>query len=90
VTDIYQRAIDVWGEQNAYIVLAEECSEVATEALHVVRGRGDLTKLAEELADATIMINQAKRLLPPGRFDAAMNRKLERLEARVADAEVAQ
>jgi hypothetical protein len=84
VNDIYQRAIDVWGVRNAWIVLAEECSEVATEALHLARNRGDLGRLAEEIADALIMIEQAKRQLPPGRLDAAMNRKLARLEDRVS------
>lgn len=43
--------------QEQFLQTMEECAELSVECSHIVRGRGDDDKLAEELADVVVMIN---------------------------------
>lgn len=54
---LYKRALEKWGYEPQILMLAEEASELATAALHHIRGEG-LDKVAEEIADTLIMIEQ--------------------------------
>lgn len=42
--------------QEQFLQTMEECAELSVECSHVVRGRGDMAKLAEEAADVLVMI----------------------------------
>lgn len=58
--DIYKKAIGTFGESAQLIVALEECSELQKEITKLLRGKGNLEHLAEELADTEIMIEQIK------------------------------
>ena len=63
---LLERAVETWGIDAQMLMLAEECSELATAALHFTRtGRREssLVDLAEEIADVNIMIAQILQVL---------------------------
>ena len=57
---VYTNALIAYGEEKQCIVAIEELSECAKEICKVLRGKGDAVHLAEEIADATIMLEQIK------------------------------
>lgn len=56
----YTNARNRYGELNQMIVAMEEMSEVQKELCKVMRGDGNMDHLAEEIADATIMLEQMR------------------------------
>lgn len=56
----YTNALVAHGEEIQCIVAIEELSECAKEICKVLRGKGDREHLAEEIADATIMLEQIR------------------------------
>lgn len=56
----YTNALVTFGEKNQCIVAVEELSEVQKEICKVLRGKDNLDHLAEEIADATIMLEQIR------------------------------
>lgn len=60
--DIYNRALKLFGAHMQMIVALEECSELQKELTKTIRGNGDLSNLAEEIADVEIMLDQMKLL----------------------------
>ena len=58
--EVYTDALAVYGEEKQCVVAIEELSECAKEICKALRGRGDLDHLAEEIADATIMLEQVR------------------------------
>lgn len=78
--NIYQEALTTLGTQNQLRKVAEEASELATAALHVLDGRDAKDELAEEAADMGIMLAQL-RLLIGDEIDKQKTRKLKRLRA---------
>lgn len=63
--NIYEAALAKWGENAQLKQLAEECSELAVEALHRAKGRQNHNKLLEELIDCELMIEQMKLVYDP-------------------------
>lgn len=57
---VYTNALIAFGEEKQCIVAIEELSECAKELCKVLRGNGDREHLAEEIADATIMLEQMR------------------------------
>lgn len=57
---VYTNALIAYGEEAQCIVAIEELSECAKEICKVLRGKGDPQHLAEEIADATIMLEQLR------------------------------
>lgn len=57
---VYTNALIAFGEEKQCIVAIEELSECAKEICKVIRGKGDREHLAEEIADATIMLEQMR------------------------------
>lgn len=55
---VYTNALITYGESKQCIVALEELSECAKEICKAMRGKGDREHLAEEIADATIMLEQ--------------------------------
>lgn len=57
---VYEQALETYGKANQSIVAIEELSECAKEVCKVLRGEGNLDHLAEEIADATIVLEQLR------------------------------
>lgn len=77
---IYQQALDKFGEDEQMEMVVEECAELTVAIKHFKRGRVGREKLAEELADNAIMLEQMKIVVGPKLFNAAINAKLDRLK----------
>lgn len=56
--DIYASALTAFGERTQMIVALEELSECQKEICKMLRGEGNVDHLAEEIADAQIMLEQ--------------------------------
>ena len=81
---VYSDALDVFGGDTQLTVAVEELSECQKEICKVLRGEGDLEHLAEEVADATIMLEQVRIMFDIN--DATcrhMDAKIERLKKRI-------
>lgn len=81
---VYSDALDVFGGDTQLIVAVEELSECQKEICKVLRVDGDLEHLAEEVADATIMLEQVRLMFDIN--DATcrhMDAKIERLKKRI-------
>lgn len=58
---IYSRARKEFGLHAQMVVALEELSEAQKEICKILRGDGSLSHLAEEIADATIMLEQLRQ-----------------------------
>ena len=83
--DIYTRAVDKYGKDAQLLMVAEECCELALEIHHHNRGRNNREALLGELADVTIMIDQACHILgiPENELQSAVTAKLNRFSRRL-------
>ena len=101
--ELYRRAWNTWRWEAQMLMLVEECAELQHAALRVIRKYGGDTqpefdamqatygKIAEEMADVEIMIEQVKTQYPDapeGRpfveyVKGAKRRKLNRLQMRL-------
>lgn len=59
-TEVYTHALFAYGQQAQMVVALEELSECQKEICKVLRGTGNMDHLAEEIADATIMLEQLR------------------------------
>ncbi len=57
---VYEEALSHFGVGPQAVKTVEELSECAKELCKEVLGQGDLEHLAEEIADATIMLEQMR------------------------------
>lgn len=76
--DIYKKAINTFGESAQMIVALEECSELQKEISKIIREKGDLENLAEEIADVEIMLEQLKLIFTL--HDKVVTKKGEKIE----------
>lgn len=84
---VYKRAIEQNGAQLQSVVALEELSEAQKEICKFLRGCGSIEHLAEEVADAIIMLEQIREIFSIN--DAVcdwINRKVQRLEDRLRKA----
>lgn len=58
--EVYIQAVQRKGLAEQMVVAIEELSEVQKEICKVMRGEGSMEHLAEEIADATIMLEQLR------------------------------
>lgn len=80
----YTNAMLVFGEQNQLIVAVEELSECQKEICKILRGGDGLRNLAEEIADATIMLEQIQLIFSINDCVCNfMDEKIKRLDDRV-------
>ena len=80
----YTDAMLAFGERNQLIVAVEEISECQKEICKILRGGEDLRNLAEEVADATIMLEQIRLMFNINDCVCNfMDEKIKRLEDRV-------
>lgn len=86
--ELYHRAIETYGIRNQWAVAVEELAELQKEICKMLRGGGDIAHLAEEIADAKIMIEQLIIIFDVKEMvEDYRRRKLERLERRLNDGE---
>ena len=82
----YTNAFITYGQKNQMIVAIEELSECQKEICKFMRGKGDACHLAEEIADATICLEQIMYFM--GLNDEVsqwMDSKIKRLDKRLQD-----
>ena len=63
-SSVYEAAIENFGTTAQMVVALEELSECQKEICKILRGKGNLENLAEEVADATIMLEQLRQMFP--------------------------
>lgn len=84
---LLRRAVSLWGTMAQWNMVVEETSEMNAMINRVRRGRATTDQLAEEVADATIMLEQARLMVGEGLVDRYIDKKLERLRMRIVDGE---
>jgi NTP pyrophosphatase (non-canonical NTP hydrolase) len=85
--EVFTDAIVAWGEEAQWRQLQEECGELIAAVNRAQRGRPDaLRALMDEVADVTIMVQQARQMLGADLVDRAIAAKVARLKLRVEHA----
>ena len=80
----YTKAMLEFGEQNQLIVATEELSECQKEICKILRGGEDYRHMAEEVADATIMLEQIRIMFNINDCVCNfMDEKIKRLDGRL-------
>lgn len=81
----YNNAIERYGRGAQCIVAIEELSECQKEICKLLRGKADLEHLAEEVADATIMLEQIRLMFDINDYVCRfMDEKIQRLNDRLS------
>ena len=84
-SEVYLKAIAKYGIDKQMTVAIEEMSEVIKELCKLQRGIGNRDHLAEEIADATIMLEQMRLVFSLNHAVCdTMDEKIERLQRKVA------
>lgn len=82
---VYREAIEVNGSTVQQIVALEELSEAQKEICKLLRSQGSLDHLAEEVADATIVLEQVRLIHGINdQVNKKMDEKVERLRRNLA------
>jgi NTP pyrophosphatase (non-canonical NTP hydrolase) len=84
--EIYQTALDKWGEDSQLEMLVEECAELIQAIQHLKRGRGGFAGVLHEAADVQVVLNQI-RLLEPIHFDRIHQEKISNLANKLVKVE---
>jgi hypothetical protein len=77
--DIFQTAVDLYGESNQAEKAIEECSELITALIKFSHGRATDEQVIDEIADVIIMSNQLRIIFGQEDVDERIKYKLERL-----------
>ncbi len=81
IDKIYQKTINKWGEEAQYDQTVEECAELIAALKHFKRGKASSQTVIDELADVTLMLGQLRWMFGAERIEAAVEKKLEKLNA---------
>ena len=82
--EVYLKALAKWGDHAQMIVAIEELSECQKEICKILRGGENFPHLAEEIADATIMLEQLRLIFNINDdVNERMDAKIRRLEERL-------
>lgn len=82
----YTNALCRYGMNAQMVVALEELSECQKEICKILRGGGDLEHLSEEIADATIMLEQLRLIFSINDLvGKKMDEKILRLENRLKE-----
>ena len=78
---IYKRAVDLWGQPTQINMAIDECAELIKQLSKIDRrvNGSDEYKVAEEVADVEIMMEQLRYIIGADKVDVVKRRKLERL-----------
>lgn len=83
---VYTNALIRYGDGIQMIVALEELSEAQKEICKFLRGLGDREHLAEEIADATIMLEQMRYIFGVNDLVCGkMDEKIRRLDDKLRD-----
>lgn len=83
---VYADALKTFGVNIQLVVALEELSEVQKEICKALRGGANVFHLAEEVADATIMLEQVRQIFAINEeVCKAMDAKVLRLRQRIED-----
>lgn len=84
--EVYTDALKTYGVNLQLVVALEELSEVQKEICKALRGGTNVFHLAEEVADATIMLEQVRQIFCINdEVCKAMDAKVLRLQQRIED-----
>lgn len=84
----YTNAMVRYGDKNQIIVALEELSECQKELCKFLRGLGDREHLTEEIADATIMLEQMRYIFCMNDLVCEkMDEKIQRLDSKLRKGE---
>ena len=81
----YRDALRLFGRDAQLDQVVEELAECLVAVNHFKRGRIGLDKVADEVADALIMLEQAAIMVGPGLVAERRLWKLDRLRARIQE-----
>jgi len=81
--DVYNAAIDEWGEELQVDKSIEELSELTRELSRWHLGYTNQDEICEEIADVQIMCEQLELLFDESRIEEHRERKLKRLRERI-------
>ena len=80
----YTNALIHFGKATQMVVALEELSECQKEICKIIRGESNLDHLAEEIADATIMLEQVRLIFNLNDLVCEkMDEKVKRLDDRL-------
>jgi L-arabinose isomerase len=83
---IYDMALEHYGWDTQLIIAVEELSEAQKEICKFFRCEGDIEHLAEEIADAFIMLEQTERIFKISeKVTEKMREKVSRLKKRIEE-----
>ena len=86
--EIYHKALMRWGLDDQVMMAMGECGElIAALNRYYNQRRGELSEVAEEIADVEIMMGQMRLLVGSEEVDKIKQRKLGRLR-RILNGEV--
>ncbi len=77
-------SVKLWGVEAQKMMIVEECSELITAISHQLRGRQ--SNVEEEIADAEIVLEQARVIFDSKKIDEIKKEKLDRLNKRIIKA----
>lgn len=81
---LYKAAIEAWGVDAQQWIVVEELGELQTALSQMRRGRIGPEDVADEIADATIMLEQLQLMLGVEKLtQQCVERKLQRLQRRL-------
>lgn len=88
---VYSNALDTFGANVQLAKALEELNEVQLELCRFLTGRGNVLHLAEEVADATIMLEQLRQIFDINALVCdIMDTKVLRLRGRIEEAKTRQ
>lgn len=85
--NIFDEAVELWGEEHQLCKAIEECSElIQAICKYQLDPVGSRDKVLEEMADASLMIQQLINRFGREEYETAYNRKLFRLKLLIDEA----
>ena len=86
VERVCKTAIGKWGSRLQLIVAIEEMSELTKEICKFNRGKADISAIAEEIADVSIMLEQLKIIFGcADKVEEYIDYKIKRLSERIGE-----
>lgn len=83
---VCRTAIGKWGSRLQLIVAVEEMSELTKEICKFNRGKADISAIAEEIADVSIMLEQLKIIFGcADKVEEYIDYKIKRLSEKIGE-----
>lgn len=80
--DVFKNALEKWGREEQFWMVAEEVGELLSAINKVRRGRMDPLHMMEEIVDVAIMMKQM-RFIDPDLFDMLYNFKVNKIRRKL-------